>query len=73
MIAVGRTRAAEKFGRLLRRARHERAWSQQELSDRSGVIREHISDLENGKYDPRLSTIGRLAKALGLRVTDLLG
>ena len=64
--------ASVKFGKRLRAERHDRAWTQADLSEMSGVIREHISDLENGKYDPRLSTIGRLARALGLDVVDLL-
>ena len=59
------------FGRKLRQTRHEKAISQDELADRSGLHRTVISDHELGKVDLRLSSIVKLADALGVSVSEL--
>jgi transcriptional regulator with XRE-family HTH domain len=42
------------------------------LSIRSGVDRSHISELENGRRDPQLSTLQSVAGALDLTVARLI-
>lgn len=44
--------------------------SQVDLSKRSGVAQNTISDIETGRRDPRPSTLRKLAKALGVEVGD---
>jgi transcriptional regulator with XRE-family HTH domain len=46
--------------------------SQRELAKRSKVTHVTIARIETGVYDPRLSTLRRLAKALKVKVGDLL-
>lgn len=53
----------------LRRARR---WSQQELADRAGISKMHVSGLERGKRDLSLSMMRRLGEALGVAPADLL-
>lgn len=48
--------------------RIEKHYSQQKLADLTGIDRADISRLENGNANPSLSTIERIASALGKRV-----
>ena len=51
------------------RMRKERKLSQEGVARRSGLATVTISKLEGGKScDPRISTVGKLAKALGCPV-----
>jgi transcriptional regulator with XRE-family HTH domain len=52
--------------------REKQGLTQRELAKRSKVTNVTISRIETGVYDPRLSTLRRLAKALGVKVADLL-
>lgn len=61
-----------EFGKELRRAREEVGITQDELAKRSGLHRTSISLLELGKREPRLETIFRLAKGLGMSPGALL-
>jgi transcriptional regulator with XRE-family HTH domain len=63
---------AEQFALNLRRARDVAGLSQEELSDRSGLHSTEISRLERGVREPRLGTIVRIARGLGVAPADLL-
>jgi transcriptional regulator with XRE-family HTH domain len=60
------------LGRNLRRARKQREMTQEEVGHRSGVHPTEVSRIEAGKRDPQVSTVERLAKAVGLSASDLL-
>jgi transcriptional regulator with XRE-family HTH domain len=49
-----------------------RGLSQRELAERADVGQVLIARLELGQTDPRLSTVEKLAEALGIDVADLL-
>ena len=57
----------------LRELRERAAFSQMELSERSGVSRATIADLELGKRGARPKTRRKLAKALGVEPWELVG
>ena len=59
-------------GRVLRRARRDRALSQQDLSAATGVAQATLSDLERGKRAARASTVRKLAEALGVEPKELM-
>jgi len=60
------------FGTLIRQLRRERGWTQQELADKSGVLRSTISQIEmRGKMKPRPEVFLQLASALGVGVEVL--
>ena len=63
---------AQQFAANLRRARDAAGLSQEELSERSGLHSTEISRLERGVREPRLGTIVRIARGLGLQPADLL-
>jgi predicted transcriptional regulator len=56
----------------LREARDHAFLSQRELAARSGLTQATVARLETGKHKARLSTIRRLAKALGVAPGDLV-
>jgi transcriptional regulator with XRE-family HTH domain len=46
--------------------------TQEEVAERSGVHATEVSRIEGGKRDPQVSTVQRLAEAVGLSASDLL-
>ena len=62
----------ERFARNLREHRQRAGISQERLGFRANLHRTEISLLERGAREPRLSTIVRLARALGVTPTELL-
>ncbi len=52
----------------LRTARLANKMSQRALSAKSGLPQSHISHIENGVVDPKLSTLIELARSLGLEL-----
>ena len=62
------TYATEQITQTLKRARETRAFSQRTLSAKAGVPQSHISKIENGAVDLRVSSLTELAHVLGLEV-----
>ncbi len=54
--------------RQLKKARESRGLSQRELSARSGVPQSHISKIESGHVDLRLSSLVAIARVLELEL-----
>ena len=51
-----------------RRQRNQRRLTLEMLSAKVGMSPQHLSEIESGKRDPRLSSIERMADALGMTV-----
>ena len=47
---------------------HRKGLTQVELSERCGVSQSHITRIEAGKYDVKLSTVETIAEAMGKKV-----
>lgn len=62
----------QRLGENLKRLRAERGISQVELADMIKVDKSYISNIENAKCNPTLSTIERLSNILNTQVSDLL-
>lgn len=60
------------FPARLRALRERAGLSQQQLSDRAGVRKATVSDLERGVKSPSLSTLDAVAQALGVPPAELL-
>lgn len=56
----------------LRKYRTKAGISQKQLADSVGTSYPRISEIENGKGNPTLETLEKLAKALNIRAVDLL-
>ena len=64
----------KRLGRVIKKLREEKGLSQKALAERVGVTDAYITMLETGvRKNPSLAVLQRLAKALGVPVTELLG
>jgi transcriptional regulator with XRE-family HTH domain len=59
------------FGNAVRRARHLRGLSQEELADRAGIDRSYMSSVERGGQNVGLMIIARIAYALNMAAAEL--
>jgi len=53
----------------LKTAREVKGFSQRELAQRSGLLQSHISRIEGGHVDLRVSSLAEIARALDLELT----
>ena len=60
------------LGSKIRHLRELKGVGQEEFADMAGIHRNHVGLLERGKIDPRLSTLTRVAEALGVTIASLL-
>jgi transcriptional regulator with XRE-family HTH domain len=60
------------FAANLRRLRHEKRLSQDDLAYEAEVSRSYLSQLEKGAFYASLKIIGKLAEALGVEPDELL-
>jgi transcriptional regulator with XRE-family HTH domain len=60
------------LARILQSLRAERGWSLDQLAQRSGVSKGVLVALEQGRSNPNLVTLARIAEAFGVPVTSLL-
>ena len=61
-----------QFGAHLRRLRLATGLNQDEFAARAKIHRSYVGLLENGRRNPQLTTLYRVAKALGLTPAELL-
>lgn len=52
--------------------RKRRGLTQEQLAEKAGVGRSHLARLETARQDPTLSTLEKIAKALGVKVSKLI-
>lgn len=67
-----RVQPRQKFAENLRAARADAGISQETLGARADLHRTEVSLLERGERDPRLATIVKLARGLGVPVSALI-
>jgi len=63
---------SKKLGVNLKKQRLKKGISQGVLCRRLGVDRAYISTIENGKQNPTLATVEKIAKALSVEAGELL-
>ena len=64
----------ERLGTMLKQRREQKRLTQTALAGKAGVSQAYIAKLESGeKKNPTLDLVKKLAKALGVPVTELLG
>ena len=64
--------SSKKLALNIKKIRARKHMSQGDICRELGVDRAYISNIESGKQNPTLSTIERIAKALGVSVDELL-
>ena len=63
---------AKRLGQNLKRIRTKKGISQGDIVKTLDMPKSFVSSIENGKTNPTLSTIAKLAKALSITVGELL-
>jgi len=63
---------AERLGKNLKRIRTAKGISQGKISRILEVDKSFVSNIENGKTNPTLATIAKIAKAIGVSVGELM-
>ena len=63
---------AQRLGDNLKRIRTEKDISQGDIARALEVDKSFVSNIENGKTNPTLATIAKIAKAIGVSVDELL-
>ena len=64
--------SGKKLGENLRKWRLKKNMSQGDLATALSVDRAYISNIENGRMNPTLSTLEKIANALGISSSELL-
>lgn len=72
MLITDMSRISTKLGQNLKKIRTQKKMSQGDIARNLGVDRGYISNIENGKKNPTLATVDKLAKALGVPADELL-
>ena len=63
---------AKRLGENLKRIRTEKDITQSDIAKSLGVSRGFVSNIENGKTNPTLATIAKVAEVLGVSSSELL-
>ena len=61
------------LGRRIRELRRKHGWSQEQFAEFCGLHRTYMGHVERGEKNVSLSTVVRVANALGVRISALLG
>ncbi|WP_285577732.1 helix-turn-helix domain-containing protein [Geothrix limicola] len=70
---MSRARSArEAFAENLRQARLDKGWSQMVLAEAAGLHFTYVSSVEGAKRNVSIDAMERLAKAVGVPLSDLL-
>lgn len=65
-------RESKKLGENIRIIRNEKGMSQGDICRALNLDRAHVCNIENGKQNPTLDTIAKVAQALGVEVSELM-
>jgi transcriptional regulator with XRE-family HTH domain len=60
------------IGDKLKRQRTRRALTQAQLAERAGVTTATVARIERNEIEPRMTTLGKLAQALGVDSAELV-
>lgn len=60
------------IGASIRQARKVSGLTQEQLSQKCGISRPHIAEIEAGRYNPTIKTLTAIAVACGISVKDLV-
>lgn len=69
--ALKTTDLHRKFGQKIQTLRRERGLTQEDLADLVGVDRSYMGFLERGEKNATLDKIGKIAKALHIKLKEL--
>ena len=65
-------KSVKEFGKRVKKIRESKKMSQGDVANILDVHRTYISSIERGQRNPSLTTIGKFAKALGVKTSELI-
>jgi transcriptional regulator with XRE-family HTH domain len=65
-------RVQARFGAWVREVRQRRGLTQAAVAERAAVNVSYLSQIESGKHNPTLGLVVRLARAIGVRPSQLV-
>jgi len=72
MARPGAGAAAKVIGCTVRRFRHDRGWSLEELAARADMSYQFLSEVETGKRNFSIATLAKLCGALGMQIVTMI-
>lgn len=66
---IDKEQEQQRIGQMIADTRRQQGMTQQDLADRTGLQRNHISRIEQGRYNVGAVTLAQLADAMGKQVT----
>ena len=67
-----RNKVSKILGETIRARRIKAGLSQEKLAEKADLARNYIGNIERAEYKVTVETLARIAKALGVRVRDLV-
>ena len=67
-----RSKVSKILGEAIRAKRIKAGFSQEKLAERAGLARNYIGNIERAEYKVTVEALARIARALGVRVRDLV-
>ena len=67
-MAIKNEEQRQRIGQRIAELRNAKGMTQQDVADKTGLLRQHISRIEAGKYAVTLEVIQAIAEALGMTV-----
>ena len=67
-----RGKISKVLGEAIRRQRVKAGLSQEQLAEKADLARNYIGNVERAEYKITVETLAKIAKALGVRVRDLV-
>jgi transcriptional regulator with XRE-family HTH domain len=61
-----------RIGKRIKLERERQELSQEALAEKAGISRGYLARLETGRHDPTVGVVEKLARALRVKVADLL-
>jgi transcriptional regulator with XRE-family HTH domain len=56
----------------VRRLRHEKGWTQEDLADRVGISARYVGQVERAQASMTVTVLGRIAEALKVEATEIV-
>jgi DNA-binding XRE family transcriptional regulator len=66
------TKSNQKLGRNIQRARKDKEYTQEKLAEILNISRTHMGHIEQGRKTPSLELLEKIAKALRIKVKDII-
>jgi transcriptional regulator with XRE-family HTH domain len=56
----------------VRRLRHQKGWTQEDLADRAGISARYVGQVERAQASMTVTVLGRIAEALKVEAAELV-